>query len=306
MPDTESRLYNLRIRAREQQQKGLATLEPVHDTVSGVVFTINGSIFTERGERYVWVHEWGAYASQQQAYLPPNMSVWEGAGVIMQRAPRPPYHYEIIRINTSPYPGAIINDTEVGRAQYGAHGPNHQYPSEATVGPDPVLVWHSALQLLKSVASITNLDVTVGPLVYDYGTIRAWFPSQVIDLTPYLPAAGNSVRVLLYLNTTTGSIGVTSSDEVVLPGFPDFPSTPDGGISSAYFYLESTYTTVDMTADYVDARAFLGGGGTFLPVATSPGQQLFADSSLDFVIGKIVTSAGEVVVSGGDVVWSPT
>ena len=304
MPDTESRLYNLHLRAREQQQKRLDTLEPVHDTVSGVVFAINDSIFTERGERYVWVHEWGAYASQQQAYLPPGMSVWEGAGVIIQRAPRPPYHYEIIRISTSPYPGALIDDTEVGRAQYGDHGPNHQYPSESTVGPDPVLIWHSALQLLKSVASTTNLDVTVGPLAYNNGLVRAWFPSQTIDLTSYLPAAGNSVRVLIYLNPATGSIDIVSSDEVVIPGLPDYPLAPYGGISSAFFYLEDTYTTLSMTTDYVDARAFLG-GGTFLPVSTSPGQQLFADSSLDFVVGKQVTSGGSVVVSNGDVVWSP-
>ncbi len=305
--DIESKLHNRRVRMRDMRQKHLATIEPVQDTVPGTVFSIGGSIFPERGSRYVWVHEWGAQASQQQALLPYGLSVFDGAGVIMQRAPKAPYQYEIIRLNTSPYPGAVGEDSDIGRASVEPHGQNHQYPTEATKGPDPTLVWNAGLQMLKSVARETDFRVTVGPAVYYNGLTRRWFPTQEVNLAIYVPAAGNAVHVLVYLDIVLGSIMTVSSAEVVKPIVPDFPDPPKSSIPSAYFYIEDTDTTLDMVADYIDARpllTFQGGGLSIL--STTPGQQLFSNSDLDWEVGKIVTSGGDVVVSGGDVVWSPT
>jgi len=303
--DVESKLYNRRRLLSEMQKRKLAELEPVVDTVPGVVFSIGGSIFADRGARYVWVHEWGALASQQQAYLPYGLSVFEGAGVIMQRSPRAPYQYEIIGLNTSPYPGTVAEDSDIGRAAIPNHGENHQYPTEATKGPDPVLIWHSAVQTFKAVATEVDMLVTVGPGVYYDGNERKWFPSQTVNLASYIPAAGNAVRVLLYLDTNIGFINISSSAEVAQPADPDYPTAPHEAIPSAYFYIEDTYTTLSMIDDYRDARPLIGGPSS-VPFATAPGQQIFSDSDNVWQVGKIVTSGGAVVVSGGDVVWSPT
>ncbi len=305
--NNESRLYNMRLRLFREQQKKLRYFEPHQDTVSGVVFSIGGSIFSERSETHVWVHEWGAFASQQQAYLPTNISVWEGAGVIMQRSPKAPYEYEIIGINASPYPRSATADTDMGRGSMTPHGINHQWPTEATKGSDVVGIWNPAIQMFKAVATETDLNVMVGPLVYIDDGERAWFPTETVDLTSSLPAAGNAVRVLLYLNTSTGSIVVLSGAEIAKPADPVYPDIPLGSIPSAFFYLEDTYTTLDMIIDYNDARAWLSGGsGGSVPNATAEGQQLFSLADLSWAVGKIVTSSGDVVVSGGDVVWSPT
>ncbi len=304
--DIESKLYNRRIRMREVQSKRLAVLEPVQELVPGTVFSIGGSIFADRGSRYVWVHEWGALASQQQAYLPYHIGVFDGAGVIMQRAPKAPYQYEIIRLNTSPYPGATSEGSDIERAAMKDHGENHQFPTENTKGPDPTLVWHAALQILKSVADGSNMNVVIGPTVYYSSTARLWFPSQTISLTAFIPSSGNAVRVLIYLSTFTGTIGIISSAEVVIPGSPAFPNPPPNSIPSAYFYLEDTYTTLDMTSDYADARQFLGTSSAAVAAPSAPSQQIFSNNSLEWVLGKTVTSNGEVVVSGGDIVWSST
>jgi len=309
----DSRYFNRRVRLQDRRNRQLLTLEPVQDYVHGVVFSIGGSIFADRAGNYVWVHEWGALASQAQAYLPPWMNVWDGAGVIMIRNPKNPYELEIIKAHISPYPRALEDHTvtDIRRAQSPPHGVNHWYPTEATVGPDPVLVWHSAIQIFKSVATETDLTVTVGPLTYYYGTQRKWFPASsgadVIDLTSYLPSAGNAVRVLIYLDTSSGVLGVASSAEVTIPGSPAYPDVPYGGIPSSFFYLEDTYTTLSMIDDYKDGRPWLsGGGGGTLPLPSNEGEMLFANSSLQWTVGKIVTSGGDVVVSGGDVVWSPS
>lgn len=314
MTINESKYYNRRVRIQELRRRHARNFEPVYDEVHGVVFSIGGSIFADRAANFVWVHEFGALASQAQAYLPPGMNVWEGAGVRMLPSPRPPHLLEIVQVHVSPYPRAIIDhaDTDIGRAQYGPHGPNHQYPTEATIGPDPVLVWHSAIQILKSVATETDLNVQVGPLYYGSGASRAFFPASmgadVIDLTSYLPSAGKAVRVLIYLNTLTGALAVASSAEVTAPGNPVYPDTPADGIASSYFYLEDTYTTLSMVDDYTDARRWLSEAGAVgsAPLATEEGQLLFADSDLEWVPGKIVTSDGDVIVSDGDVVWSPS
>lgn len=312
MSTGDSRNYNLRVRLTDRRDRQSRTYEPVRDYIHGIVFSIGGSIFADRAGNYIHVHEWASNASQEQAYLPPHIGVWEGAGVWMMRAPKYPYELEIIRVHVSPYPRAIIDHsgTSIGRAQIANHGVNHWYPTEATVGPDPVLVWHSALQIFKSVANKTDLTVRVGPLFYGSGGSRAYFPSgpflDLLDLTAFLPSSGMAARVLVYLNTVTGLLAGVSSAEVTPPASPAYPDTPFPGIASAYFYLEDTYTTLDMTSDYVDARQWLSGGSGSVPAATIAGQQLFADSGLIWVTGKILTSGGNVLVSGGDVVWSPT
>ena len=306
----DSKYYNSRVKISDLRQRRSRTIEPVHNYVHGVVFSIGGSIFADRAMNYVWVHEWGAYASQEQAYLPPHMNVWEGAGVIMMPSPKPPYELEIIRVHVNPYPRAIIDKSgsDYRRGAVGLHAPNHQWPTEATKGPDPVGIWAPALQPLKSVASASSLEVVVGPLYYGDGASRAYFPlvssDQTIDLTSYLPASGKCVRVLIYLDKTTGALDVASSPELTVPAIPAYPDVPYEGISSAYFYLESNYTGIDVVADYTDARRFLTEGSQQLPETTSPDQIIISNSTPEFVVGKIVTSGGNVVCSGGEIVWS--
>lgn len=303
-----SRFYNRRVRLEWMRKKARAEYAESSDLIHGIVFSISGSIYADRGSNFVWVHEWGINSSQKQAYLPPHISVWEGAGVLMQEAPRGPYEFEIVRVHGSPYPRAVMLDSvNYRRAQMGNHGPNHQYPTEATVGPDPTLIWAPALQMLKSVGNGVDMTVTVGPLYYGVGASRAYFPtgtaSQDVDLTSYIPSVGYRRRVLVYLDTGTGTLAVEAGAEAL--SNPAWPDTPYGGIASAYFTLTATHTAIDMAVDYTDARRFLDGGiGAVLP--TAAGQMLFANSDLEWQAGKIVTSGGDVVVSGGDVVWSPS
>jgi hypothetical protein len=306
---TDSKYYNRRVMANERRSTRESRFEPFVDAIPGIVFSIGGSIYADRAANFVWVHEWGARASQAQAYLPPHLNVWDGAGVMMQISPKPPYEYEIVKVHSSPYPRSVVESSNYARAQFGIHGVNHQYPTEATKGPDPVLIWAAAIQIFKAVATETDLTVTVGPLYYGNGASRAYFPQapsdQVVDLTSDLPSAGNAVNVLIYLDRSTGQLATVSSAEVSAPGNPALPDTPANGIASAYFYLEDTYTTLSMADDYTDARRWISEADS-TPSATAESQQLFADSSLNWVPGKIVTSGGDVVVSGGDVVWSPT
>lgn len=304
-----SRYYNNRVKIADARNRRNRTIEPVHDYIHGVVFSIGGSIFADRSQNYVWVHEWGSYASQEQAYLPPHMNVWEGAGVIMMPSPKPPYELEIVRTHVNPYPRSIIDHsgTDLARASVGIHGINHQWPTEATKGPDAVGIWAPALQPLKSVASDSDLTVIVGPLYYGNAGVRAYFPllaaHQTIDLSSHTPAAGNCARILVYLNKSTGTLSSVSSAEVAKPAAPAYSETPSNAIASAYFYIEDTYITFDMTSDYTDARRFLSEGDG-LPETTSPDQIIISNSTPEFVVGKIVTSGSNVVCSGGEIVWS--
>jgi hypothetical protein len=308
-PKLISKIYNRAQRIRDQKGSSSQSFEPSRALIYGIVFSRGGSIYSPRGTDYVWVMLWGVPVPIQ-AFKPPWIGVWEGAGVLIARSPAEPDEYEIIRTRTSPYPRTILQDTDYGRAGFGPHGANHQYPTEQTVGPDPVLIWTPAIQNLKSVATGTDLTVTVGPLYYGVGATRAYFPSETIDLTPYLPAAGYALRALVYLATGTNALGVATGASMIDPfdaAWPVFPDTPAGGIASAYFTLRDGITTLSMATDYVDARRFLtetGSSGISSLVPTRAGQMIFANSGLQWTIGAIVVSGGNVVTSGGDVVWS--
>jgi len=154
------------------------------------------------------------------------------------------------------------------------------------------------LEMRTPGAGMISYKVTVGPMVYYYNGERKWFPSQTVNLAGYIPAAGNAVRVLLYLDLSIGFISVSSSAEVVKPATPLYPDPPNGAIPSAYFYIEDTYTTLSMTNDYHDARPFLG--GSVIPAATSPGQVIISDESSDWTVGSPMISEDDAWMVGDD------
>lgn len=280
----ESKYYNKIANLADRRIVRQARYEPVRDVIPGIVYTVNGSFYVAgRGETYVYVHEFGAYAPGQ-AYKPPGIIVWDGAGVLMMRSPKPPYGLEIIGTHVSPYPRSVVSSTQIGRTDVSIHGENHQWPTDATKGIDPVKIWSPALQMLKAVPSETNMEVTVGPLAYLRGSIRYWFPTETVDLTSYIPAAGKVVCVLLSLDTATGTIAVTSGATADDP-FGTFhslkPDTPIGNIPSGYFYLRGGMTTLDVLSDYLDARLWLGSSSSG---GVSQNELAHAEEELDYLI----------------------
>lgn len=257
----ESKYYNKLTVLAERRGRRLGQLEPVHDVIPGIVYSLNGSIYVSgKGQDYVHVHEFGMFASNAHAYKPPGIIVWEGAGVIMKRSPKSPYKFEIIRTHVSPYPRTVISATQITRTGVSIHGINHQWPTEATKGPDPFSIWPPALAMLKSEAD--GLEVTVGPLAYLRGTTRMWFPTALVDLTPYLPASGRVLCALLSLGVDMGVIDVATgptSNDPFGTFIPTRPETPAGNIPSGYFYLRGGATTLSMIDDYLDARLWLAG-----------------------------------------------
>lgn len=269
-------LYNRRRRARVRQYERLANLEPNRDRIDGTVFALAGSIYVQNTTERVWVHEWGIQSSALQAYKPPYIQVWNGAGVTLMRNPKAPDQFEIIKVHVNPYPPqAVPSGSSNIRAVVDNHGTNHQWPTEAAKGRDAFNIYPPAIAMLKSEAGNGNLTVTVGPLYYGVGVERKFFAGGNIDLTSHIPATpGDYVRVLVYLNTTTNALGsVAGTTDTV--DWPPFPDAPADVISSAFYTLENGQTELDQLSDYVDARRFLtetGGGGveTFLDLTDTP------------------------------------
>ena len=286
----ESKYYN-KLAARAQRRgRFMGQYEPVHDAIPGIVFSIGGSIYVPgRGESYVYVHEFGMRASMMHAFKPPNVIVWDGAGVMMSRSPKPPYQLEIIDTHVSPYPRVVVTQTQITRTAVSVHGKNHQWPTEATKGNDVFSIYPPALAMLKSVADGSNLEVTVGPLTYIRGTTRQWFPTELVDLTSYLPASGMVKCVLLSLDIDIGTITVTSGatfDDPFGTYQPSKPDTPSGNIPSGYFYLRGGATTLSMINDYVDARLWLASS-----VGSISAQQLsHVEAEFDYQLSRHVVS----------------
>jgi len=300
-----TKLYNSRRRAIRQQNRRLAAVEPNRDRIDGTVFAISGSIYVPGTTQYVWVHEWGIQSSTLQAYKPPYVQVWEGAGVTIMRNPKAPDEWEIIKVHTSPYPPQVsqASNTSQTRAVVDDHAANHQWPTEATKGRDAVSTFAPAIAMLKSEADGTSLTITVGPLYYGIDAAREYFPGGTIDLTSHVPGTpGDYIRVLVYLDTTTNALDSTAGSTETFD-WPPFPDTPTDGIASAYYTLEYGQTAIDQVSDYVDARRFLtengGGGGatTFLGLTDTPAS--YAGQGGNVVAVNVGETALEFIAPGG-------
>lgn len=176
-----------------------------------------------------------------------------------------------------------------------AHAPSHSYQSEATHGGDPVLVYQPAIQPLKVTGDGVSLTVSVAAYRYQFGGIIREFPGGSVNMTPYIPSAGNVVAVLVSLKKSTGVLSVTAGSEILDLGVqPPYPTIPTDDVAAGYVILSASQTVINNT-DIVDARDFLGGGGTASLPTGENGQVLYNDNGTFIVATPVVDSGGWLV-----------
>ena len=305
----EDSLYGKRRNARAAQGRWFRNFERWNALTVGIVFSVDGSIFAPHSNNQrVFVHEFASQNSQGQAIVG-SASVQEGTPVKMMRYPKDPMLWQIVGI----YLGGLNPSVEhpIGPSGVEAHGTNHQMPTEASAGIDPVLIWPPALQMLKTTGDNATLLVLTKGMIYYENDVDTVFPGAFTDLTSHVPGANLKRAVLLHLDPSTNAIVVTNGSTVAdIPTItPPVPMATFNTYPSALVILSNGQTAVNTINHVRDKRTFNnrnGSSSASVPAATTEGQMLFADPALDWVTGKILTSGGNVVVSGGDVVWSPT
>lgn len=272
--------------------------EPVRRFEPATMIEIGGSVEVPNRPDYVWVQEYGQPQSVFQI-LNRRVAPLGGLTVKIGYPEKPPFTRQVMDVwdDIGDLTGYTPGD---GSTMY-PHAQSHQYPSEASPGTDPVLIYQPAIQMLKTTTTGSGLIVTVWPLPSYWTDVYASFLGGFVNLASYLPAANMIRFVLIYLDTGTNTMLVVPGTEVVDTNpNPPKPTLPAGGIPSSFVLLSNGQTDI-ATADITDARDFLGllgsGDGYPFTVITVDLSDPAADyDNVEDAIGA--ASAGSVIVIG--------
>ena len=287
---------------RRQKAKADQKFEPNHNTPWGVIVAVDGSTSPPNRPNMTWVDMYNR-SNGRLAVINETTIKTAGTPVQLAPAPKPPYLTVVGTYNESLNP--TDSTTNLGQFNTSPHAANHQYPSEAEIGGDPVKTYQPAIQMLKTTGDGLTLVCSVQPLIYLIDGTRKVFPGATVDLTSYVPVtSGQSKRVLIYLDKETNNLAVESGTAVSGAIPIPYPVAPVNAIPSCYVKLTNGQTAVTTATHIEDARGFLTGNGAQTPYkATQDGQIIIAEDG-DFIValplvdlyGDILTDAnGEII-----------
>ena len=235
--------------ARRVIQNERGRSEPVYDDRAGTIVSVNGSTSVPNLDGYLWVQEFNTNGSPAAALNDAGVVDTAGTPVIVRIVSDKPLQPEMRIIGL--YTDAVAPGTSVNIDRYGValHRENHQWPSEASPGIDPVRVYEPAWMPLKTIYDGSSLVIDVNPLSYSINGGHKYFAGQRVNLTSYVPStSGRAVRVLVYLNATTNQIAVATSAEVTAALLePPYVDLPENGVGSAYIKLTNGQTVSNAT-----------------------------------------------------------
>jgi len=301
MPDS------IRWKRRDLQvskQRYFRQFEVKRDIARARVIEVDGSVESEFKPGYAHVLIYGVQEGGHTTAKMGHSQVVADMPVLVARDPVNPYEWQILgAFLDEVVPSASITIT---RYRVENHAENHQWPSEADIGPDPVKVFQPALQPLKTTGDGATLTVTIQPLVYVVGGVKRSFLGTTTDLTSSVPAAGLTRRVLIYLDETTNLITVLEGTTVASGGaLPvPYPVIPDNARASAFVQLTNGQTAITTGTHVEDTRDFLvpsSGSSGSLPSATQLGQILYAGEG-----GEWIAATPVVDPTDGNIVTDPT
>lgn len=279
---------------RSARKNQLALLEDVRKIYPAIIDSESGSTtYTALGENFTWV---SLFRRRDVPPIPawnPTSLTEKGTPVFVARNPKGPYRWEIIGIDSSYESDTSSSPTS--QFNLPNHAPNHQIPTEATIGPDPVYTFQAALMMFKTNGDGISLTVRTEAYTYVKSSTRRYFTGKLTDLTSYVPGAGLIRKVLLYLDRDANLLYTVSGTAVTDDGITPIPEPiPPAGVdakSSALVVLANGQTTITTATDILDCRDTLGGSDTtyLLPEPTEQGQVLMVDEALNWIAASPLT-----------------
>lgn len=278
-------------------------LEPVREFSIGVLIYVDSPDLDAKAAGrtdYVWASEFNQPESSFRVLnraVPPVV----GLPVKIGYPEKPPFEKQVLGVwggidDLSGYTGE-----EGGALNTQPHAQSHRYPSETSIGTDPVLIYQPALQPLKLTGNGTSLVVTIAALKsYRYQSVHKAFNGTTFDLTASVPAIASKKRyVLVYLDAATNVIKSADGSLVqdLAPITAPKPALPENGIASAYVLLSTGQTSVTTATHVVDAREFLEPRiDNALTSATAVGQILISNDGITFEPGiPVVDASGDIL-----------
>ena len=249
-------IHDISEREKTEQRR---TFEPIHNDLPAVIKSVDGNTRPPSQRSMTWVAFYNQPESRVLVHNPTTNDVAETPVWVGPEA-RPPHRLIIKGV----YYGGLSTevDHDGGALETGPHAQTHQYPSEASPGPDKVLVFQPALQPLKMTGTGSTLIVTIRPHLYTRNGRPISFSGSTLDLTSSVPGTASTKRkTLVYLNEETNVMSVVNGPTVPTGGalIPSRPDLPVGGRMSGYVELTNGQTAITTATHIEDWRDTLRG-----------------------------------------------
>ncbi len=249
-------IRDIKEREKEEQRK---TFEPFHNDLPAVIKTVDGVTRPANKQAMTWVSFYNQPESRVLVHNPTTNDVAETPVWVGPEA-RPPHRFIIKGV----YYGGISDEVDHGGGalESAPHAQAHQWPTEATPGPDKVLVFQPALQPLKMTGTGSTLVVTIQPHLYTRNGRPIQFIGSTLDLTSSVPSVASTKRkTLVYLDEETKVMRVVDGPTVPTGGalIPSRPNLPVGGRMSGYVELTNGQTAITTATHIEDWRDTLRG-----------------------------------------------
>jgi hypothetical protein len=268
-----------------RQQAADDRYDPNRDVEIGEVFEVDGTHEVEEKPDQSWVHQWFQDNSQAQV-LRNGFTILSGVPVKLAQDPKSPFRYRIIGVYDSSVD--ISQPNLLDRFAVGEHGDNHRWMTEDNKGPDAFHTGMPAFASGKVEGNDSDLTITVwGPIPYWYNDTPYVADGNRVNLTGYMPAAGNTKYVWAYLDRTNGFVGIVSGDEVLSTATPPYPTMPGNAKPLGLVQLTDGQTAITTATHVIDTR------------------EPFAPTKQEYLGAIIIDEDGTVVTDSiaGEVVW---
>lgn len=249
--DVTEQVRNIKRRELASQKK---RHEPRHNDQQATIKSLGGSTSPTSQPGKTWVSFLNQPESLIPVWNPTSLSTAE-THVWVGPSEYPPFALAI----KGPYQGAVDPSTSFptsgGAAGTPNHGSSHQLADETNPGASPTLTYQPMLQMLKTTGDGSSLVVLTFPHIYFYEGSRLFFGGKYQTLAAYVPAAGQSRRVLIYLNPILNQAEYVAGTAITAGVMPiPYPTIPEGMYPSAFVTLSGGQTTVTTATDIEDTR----------------------------------------------------
>ena len=235
-------------RERDDELRNVAT-KPI--SVTTVAIDYADSIAVEGRPGFIWVQV--DSARQPFVVWGPKIPDRPGTVIWIARSPRKKNRWKAL--GTDSDVASAHASQQVSGTFVDPHAEQHEYP-DGSPGADVVKVYPRAFVPL-SLYVHAGLEIYVSSGHYNYNGTHTTFNTTYLNLAPYLPGAVDEVlRVLIYVDPSDNTLGVTSSAAVDDTFEPDFPDPPEYVFPVAWVKLYGDGRNLSESSHVVDAKVF--------------------------------------------------
>lgn len=253
---------------RQAKQGLVAGLKPDYPYKSGLVLSLDGSVFRGGSKHHIWVQPVGVDTSPVVVFSQnPLTDVQAGWEVIYQQSPEPPEVWQLLRFNKADYAQQTAELSSFPDPGLPLHAQEHVINRDQ-VGSDPLMVYGRMIARFNvQPTNPASMKLIVLPGSYAGAEYHEFITNIRVtnSLSGNVPSTSNMARLVAISQDVDGELVFTNGTEFSkseeVPPKTAYPNVSSQDELLAVLYLEQGTTSITNTNFRYDQRN-IGNGGT--------------------------------------------